>query len=63
MEITILQVKRLEAANLKKKYIQNKGWTYWIFDDEPIKSFPYYGEGRDEWVEIDKSTLTEYREE
>ena len=63
MEITILPVKRLEAVNLKKKYIQNKGWTYWIFDDEPIKSFPYYGEGRNEWVEIDKSTLTEYREE
>ena len=63
MEITILPVKRLEAVNLKKKYVQNKGWTYWIFDDEPIKSFPYYGEGRNEWVEIDKSTLTEYREE
>ena len=63
MEITILQVKQLEAVNLKKKYVQNKGWTYWIFDDEPIKSFPYYGEGRNEWVEIDKSTLTEYREE
>ena len=53
----------LSLQNLKKKYIQNKGWTDWIFDDEPIKSFPYYGEGRNEWVEIDKSTLTEYREE
>lgn len=31
-----------------------------LFDDEPIESFPYYGEGRDEWVEIDESTLKEY---
>lgn len=53
----------VRGSKFKKKYVQNKGWTYWIFDDEPIKSFPYYGEGRDEWVEIDKSTLTEYREE
>ncbi len=34
--------------------------TCWLFDDEPIEFFPYYGEGRDEWVEIDESTLKEY---
>lgn len=51
----------VRGSMLERRYILNKGWTYWIFDDEPIESFPYYGEGRDEWVEIDKSTLIEYK--
>ena len=60
MEITILQVKLLGGSKLERRYIINKGWTYWIFDDEPIESFPYYGESRDEWVEVVKNTLIEY---
>ncbi len=30
-----------------------------LFDDEPIYVFPFYGEGRDEWVAIDVDTLEE----
>ena len=33
--------------------------TWWLFDDEPIPGFPFYGEGREEWVEIDPKTLLE----
>lgn len=33
--------------------------SIWLFDDEPIDCFPYYGEGRDEWVQIDEDTLEE----
>ena len=33
--------------------------TVWLFDDEPIPEFPFYGDGRDEWVEVDKDTLEE----
>lgn len=33
--------------------------TWWLFDDEPIPEFPFYGEGREEWVEIDPATLEE----
>jgi len=33
--------------------------TTWLFDDEPIQEFPFYGDGRDEWVEIDEDTLEE----
>lgn len=50
----------VRGSMLERRYITNKGWTYWIFDDEPIAVSPYYGEGRDEWVEIDKNTLIEY---
>ena len=31
--------------------------TTWLFDDEPIPEFPFYGEGRNEWVEVDESTV------
>lgn len=50
----------VRGSKLERRYNQNKGWTYWIFDDEPIEPFPFYGEGRDEWVEIDESSLIEY---
>lgn len=50
----------VRGSKLERRYNPNKGWTYWIFDDEPIEPFPFYGEGRDEWVEIDESTLKEY---
>ena len=32
-----------------------------LFDDEPIEAFPYYGDGRDEWVEVDPKTLEEVK--
>ena len=32
---------------------------YFIFDNEPIYVWPFYGEGRDEWVAIDYDTLEE----
>lgn len=50
----------VRGSQLERRYILNKGWTCWIFDDEPIEAFPYYGEGRDEWVEVDENTLIEY---
>ena len=31
----------------------------WLFDDEPIPEFPFYGDGREEWVEIDPETVEE----
>ena len=31
--------------------------TTWLFDDEPIPEFPFYGDGRDEWVEVDENTV------
>ena len=31
--------------------------TTWLFDDEPIQEFPFYGDGRDEWVEVDETTV------
>ena len=31
--------------------------TTWLFDDEPIPEFPFYGNGRDEWVEVDENTV------
>ena len=33
--------------------------TTWLFDDEPIPEFPFYGDGRDEWVEVDENTVIE----
>ena len=34
--------------------------TTWLFDDEPISEvFPFYGMARNEWVEIDETTLKE----
>ena len=33
--------------------------TTWLFDDEPIQEFPFYGDGREEWVEVDESTVIE----
>ncbi len=47
----------VSGSTLERRYIPNKGWTYWIYDDEPIEVFPYYGEGRYEWVEVDEATL------
>ena len=42
------------------KLIHDKEKNEWlIFDDEPIPDFPFYGEGREEWVEIDHDTLEE----
>ena len=26
-------------------------------DDEPILECPFYGDGRDEWVEVDETTV------
>ena len=31
--------------------------TTWLFDDEPIPEFPFYGDGREEWVEVDEATV------
>ena len=31
--------------------------TTWLFDDEPIQEFPFYGDGREEWVEVDETTV------
>ena len=31
--------------------------TTWLFDDEPIQGFPFYGDGREEWVEVDETTV------
>ena len=50
----------VRGSMLERRYIPNKGWTCWIFDDEPIEPFPFYGEGRDEWVEVEESSLIEY---
>ena len=50
----------VRGSKLERRYNPNKGWTYWIFDDEPIEPFPFYGEGRDEWVEVEESSLIEY---
>lgn len=50
----------VRGNTLERRYNPNKGWTYWIFDDEPIAVSPYYGEGRDEWVEVEESTIIEY---
>ena len=33
--------------------------TTWLFDDEPIQEFPFYGDGREEWVEVDETTVIE----
>ena len=33
--------------------------TTWLFDDESIPEFPFYGDGRDEWVEVDENTVIE----
>ena len=33
--------------------------TIWLFDDEPIPEFPFYGDRRDEWVEVDETTVIE----
>ena len=33
--------------------------TTWLFDDEPIPEFPFYDDGRDEWVEVDENTVIE----
>lgn len=50
----------VRGSKVERRYNPNKGWTYWLFDDEPIEAFPYYGEGRDEWVEINENSLIEY---
>lgn len=31
--------------------------TTWLFDDEPIPECPFYGDGKDEWVEVDETTV------
>ncbi len=33
--------------------------SFCLLDDEPIDDAPFYGEGRNEWVEIDIDTLIE----
>ena len=50
----------VRGSKVERRYTSNKGWTCWLFDDEPIEPFPFYGEGRNEWVEIDESTLIEF---
>ena len=45
------KVKRIVASN-------DDGWgTTWLFDGEPILECPFYGDGRDEWVEVDETTV------
>ena len=39
------------------KVEQRADGTTWLFDDEPIEEFPFYGEGRNEWVEVDEATV------
>ena len=41
------------------KIMKRLDGTLWLFDDEPIELFPYYGEASNEWVEIDEKTLEE----
>ena len=36
--------------------------TTWLFDDEPIPEFPFYGDGRDEWVEVDETTVVRLKQ-
>ena len=36
--------------------------TTWLFDDEPIPEFPFYGDGRDEWVEVDETTVVKLKQ-
>lgn len=31
--------------------------TAWLFDDEPLREFPFYGDGRDERVEADETAV------
>ena len=33
--------------------------SVWLFDDEPIYEMPFYGDGRNEWVEVEEMTLKE----
>ena len=39
------------------KIEKREGGTPWLFDDEPILECPFYGDGRDEWVEVDETTV------
>lgn len=36
-----------------------KDGSTWLYDDEEIDCWPYYGEARNVWVQIDESTLEE----
>lgn len=42
------------------KIAQYQDGTVELFDDEPLEEFPFYGEGRNEWVEVDKNTIFEF---
>lgn len=50
----------VRGSKVERRLDPNKGWICLLYDDEPIESFPYYGEGRYEWVEVDESTLLEF---
>ena len=43
----------MEGSKIEKR----EDGTTWLFDDEPIQEFPFYGDGRDEWVEVDETTV------
>ena len=36
--------------------------TTWLFDDEPIPECSFYGDRRDEWVEVDETTVVRLRD-
>ena len=39
----------VEGSNIEKR----EDGTTWLFDDESIQEFPFYGDGREEWFELD----------
>ena len=30
---------------------------YWLYDDEPMEDFPFYGSSRKQWVEVRGNTI------
>ena len=46
-------IEEVKGSEIEKR----EDGTTWLFDDEPIPEFPFYGDGRDEWVEVDEITV------
>ena len=49
---------KIDGEEVKGSKIEKReDGTTWLLDDEPILECPFYGDGRDEWVEVDETTV------
>lgn len=45
------------GEEVKGSKVEMRGKEVWLYDDEEVKEFPCFWVSREEWVEIDGTTL------